>query len=366
MTSYRGVLGLLVVLAAAVGLIYLVSAGLGAALAPQKLAHEAVYRFDTPANPQIDVPRDFVVRDGDGASTVGERLESEGLIQNALVFRLIAEVESATARLTAGEYELSPSMRPSEILEILVEGRTRPEETVTIPEGWRAEETARRLAERQIGSEERFMDLVRGYRPQGGAAAIRPQGATLEGYLFPNTYSFSKWTTMDEMVERMVQEFDAQFTADMRRQAAARGMSIHEIVTLAAIIEREAVVPAERPLMAGVFYNRLGKGMLLQTDPTVQYALASSDPLALARFGWWKRDLTFADLEIESLYNTYRNPGLPPGPICSPGLDSLRAALEPADTEFLYFVARPDGSHAFSRTLEEHNENVRQYRPGSG
>lgn len=353
------------VVIAASGLIYLISTSMGAALAPQRLAHDAIYRFDTPVNPRIEMPRDFTVRDGDTASLVAERLESEGLIENALVFRLMAEVENATARLTAGEYELSPSMRPSEILEKLVAGETRPDETVTIPEGWRAEEVAARLAERNIGSVERFMELVRDYRPPGGAASVRPQDASLEGYLFPNTYSFSKWTTIEEVLERMVREFDLQFTADMRSKAASRGMSIHEIVTLASIIEREAVVPAERSLMAGVFYNRLEMEMMLQTDPTVQYALATSDASALEEFGWWKRVLTFADLEIESPYNTYRNQGLPPGPICSPGLESLRAAVDPATTDYLYFVARPDGSHAFSTTLEEHQENVRLHGPGN-
>jgi UPF0755 protein len=365
MTSYRGILGLLTVLIAAGSLIYLISTSMGAILAPQRLAHDALYRFDTPANPQIEMARDFAVRDGDSASLVAERLEAEGLIEHALVFRLMAEMEDATARLTAGEYELSPSMRPSEILEKLVEGETIPDESVTIPEGWRVEEVAERLAERRIGSVERFLELVRDYRPPGGAAAARPYDASLEGYLFPNTYSFTKWTTMEEMVERMVREFEVQFTSEMRSKAAARGMSIHEIVTLASIIEREAVVPTERPLMAGVFYNRLEMGMMLQTDPTVQYALASSDPLALEEFGWWKQALSFADLEIESPYNTYRNTGLPPGPICNPGLDSLLAAVEPATTAYLYFVARPDGSHAFSTTLEEHNENVRLYGPGS-
>ena len=144
--------------------------------------------------------------------------------------------------------------------------------------------------------------------------------------------------------------------------AASRGLSIHEVVTMASIIEREAVVPEERPLMAGVFYNRLEKGMMLQTDPTVQYAVASAANEDPPEGGWWKIALTSRDLDIDSPYNTYRHPGLPPGPICNPGVASLQAALEPATTDYLYFVAKPDGSHAFSVTLEEHNQNVALYR----
>jgi UPF0755 protein len=366
MTSYRGIIGLLAVLVAAGGLIYMIVTSAGAVLSPQRLVHDVFDRFDTPANSQIEVTRDFTVREGDSTSVVADRLQAAGLIENALVFRLMAEMEDATGRLTAGEYDLSPSMRPSEILEILVEGRTRPAETVTIPEGWRIEEVAERLAERGIGSADRFMELARDYRPAGGAAASRPPGASLEGYLFPNTYSFTKRTTVDDMLEQMIQEFEAQLTPEMRRKAEMLGMSTHQIVTLASIIEREAVVPAERALMAGVFYNRLEMGMMLQTDPTVQYALASADHSAREQFGWWKRDLTFSDLQLDSPYNTYRNTGLPPGPICNPGLASLLAAVEPASTDYLFFVARPDGSHAFSTTLEEHHENVLRYRSGDG
>jgi len=164
----------------------------------------------------------------------------------------------------------------------------------------------------------------------------------------------------------MVEQFERRFTPEMREKAQRLGMSIHQVVTLASIIEREAVIPSERPLMAGVFYNRLKDGMSLDADPTVQYALASASPESRKKYGWWKTSLTAEDLQIDSPYNSYRNPGLPPGPICNPGLASLEAALEPAATEDLYFVARPDGSHAFARTLEEHNENVARYAPSRG
>ncbi|MGI5837550.1 MAG: endolytic transglycosylase MltG, partial [Chloroflexota bacterium] len=140
------------------------------------------------------------------------------------------------------------------------------------------------------------------------------------------------------------------------------GMTVHEIVTLASIIEREAVVPSERPMMAGVFYNRLELGMFIQSDPTVQYALTLVQPESIDKYGWWKKELTVEDLAVDSPYNTYRYRGLPPNPICNPGLASLRAAVDPEETDYVYFVAKPDGSHAFARTLEEHNENVAKYR----
>jgi UPF0755 protein len=161
----------------------------------------------------------------------------------------------------------------------------------------------------------------------------------------------------------MLDNFDRRFAPEMRAEATRRGLTIHQVVTLAAIVEREAVVAAERPRIAGVFLNRLQRGMKLQADPTVQYAVAGPSPSRLAE-SYWKQGLTPLDLGVDSPYNTYRYDGLPPGPIANPGLASIRAVLEPEQTDYLYFVAKPDGSHAFARTLREHDDNVARYLRG--
>jgi UPF0755 protein len=159
----------------------------------------------------------------------------------------------------------------------------------------------------------------------------------------------------------MLQAFQDNLTPDIKPAAEGMGLTLHEVVTLASIIEREAVVPEERPVMAQVFLSRLRQGIPLEADPTVQYAIAE-DPSVVKEFGYWKQELTRADLEYDSPYNTYANEGLPPGPICSPRLESMAAVAHPAATSYLYFVAKGDGSHAFASTLQEHLENIQRYQ----
>jgi UPF0755 protein len=183
---------------------------------------------------------------------------------------------------------------------------------------------------------------------------LDPVAHDLEGYLFPNTYTLPRKATADQLIARMVQEFDKALTSEMRQQAAARGMSVRQLVTLASIVEKETARPEERPIVAAVYSNRLKIGMGLQCDPTVIYALE--------RAGRYTGNLTRADLQYDSPYNTYRYSGLPPGPIASPGHASLGAAANPADVPYLYFVSRNDGSHAFAATLAEHNRNVQEFQ----
>ncbi|MGE5619104.1 MAG: endolytic transglycosylase MltG [Sphingomonadaceae bacterium] len=361
MPDVRWVLRLSAVLAGLVIVATVVAVGWNLVRDPEPLLNELLSRLDEPAVSGDTSARVFVVQNGETASTIGERLQSEGLIRDARVFRYMADLRGVAGDLAAGEYELSAGMKPSEILARIAAGETRPTPLVTVPEGWRAEEIAERMAARGIGSAEQFMAVVRQGKSTSPALAGLPPGASLEGYLFPETYAIDNKTTPESMVARMVEQFESQFTPEMREKADRLGMTIHQIVILASVIEREAVIPSERPLMAGVFFNRLREGMPLQSDPTVQYALATADPQSRAEHGWWKRELTVQDLEIDSPYNTYRYPGLPAGPICNPGLASLRAAVEPESTDFLYFVAKPDGSHAFAATLDEHNANVATY-----
>ncbi|HEV8574322.1 MAG TPA: endolytic transglycosylase MltG, partial [Dehalococcoidia bacterium] len=187
----------------------------------------------------------------------------------------------------------------------------------------------------------------------------------LDGYLFPATYTIRRRDTARDVVQQMLQAFADNVPASVQEQATELGLTLHEVVTLASIIEREAVIAEERPVMAQVFLKRLRLGISLEADPTVQYALAE-EPENVARFGYWKAVLTLEDLETDSPYNTYVEAGLPPGPIASPRLDSINAVVNPADTDYLYFVAKSDRSHAFAETFAEHQENIELFGVGDG
>lgn len=358
----RGIVGLATVILAVAAFGLIIFVGCKVVSNPQTLLSDALSHIDSAANDKETTRKTFVIRQGETAAEIAERLKADGLISDSLLFRARIEVEGVAGDLSAGEYELSPSMKPSEILEILVKGNIKKSPLITIPEGWRSEEIATRLSERGVGSVDQFTRVVKDGKSESQLLSSRPAGASLEGYLFPESYAVDEKSTPENLARRMIEQFEKQFTPEMREKANKRGMSIHQIVTLASIIEREAVVPSERPMMAGVFYNRLELGMLIQSDPTVQYALTLVQPVSKDKHGWWKKDLTVEDLAIDSPYNTYRYRGLPPGPICNPGLASLRAAVEPEKTDYVYFMAKPDGSHAFARTLDEHNTNVAKYR----
>jgi UPF0755 protein len=361
MTSFKGIVGLVAVVAIVAAAALIAFEGSRALENSGSLSEVVLRQFDSPANVSDRAVRSFVVKQGDTAAQISERLQSQGLISDARVFRWMADSEGVAGDLAAGEYELSPSMKPSDVLAVLAAGKTKSAPLLTIPEGWRSEQIAERTSTRGVGTFDQFMSIVKAGRSQSPLLASRPAGSSLEGYLFPDSYQVDSKTTADDMAARMVRQFESRVTQDMRSKVAARGLTVHEIVTMASLVEREAVVSSERPLVAGVFYNRLKEGMRLQTDPTVQYAVASTQPDSQKRYGWWKGSLTKEDLAIDSPYNTYLHPGLPPGPICNPGLASLQAAVAPEATDYLYFVAKQDGTHAFAKTLDEHNDNVYQY-----
>lgn len=308
-----------------------------------------------------DTPVIFVVEPGETAVTIAHRLEAEGLITDATLFRRLLVYRGADQTLAAGTYQLRRTMTMDEIILALQSGR--PEEIViTIPEGWRAEEIAEHLEAQGLFPAEAYLALVHEpARFQEEFPFLRdlPAGATLEGFLFPDTYRVIKNETTPEAFIRMqLATFDRRVSQELREGMAAKGMSLYEGIILASLVEREAVVDEERPLIAGVFENRWRDGMLLNADPTVQYALGYQE----AEGTWWKRPLTLDDLEVDSPYNTYKYPGLPPGPICNPGLAAIRAVALAPPTDFYYFVARGDGTHVFARTLEEHVQNVERYR----
>ena len=275
-------------------------------------------------------------------------LDEEGLLRSPTRFYLMARILGISERVKAGEYALRTSMIPPMILHKLVTGDVV-KYGVTIPEGFAIRQVAVRLEEAGIinGQEE----FVQAAFSDDLASCLGIGGASVEGYLFPDTYLFSKGVTPDEVIKTMVGKFRRVYGPDFALRAAEMGMTDHEIVTLASIIEKETGVPDERSLISAVFHNRLKRGIPLCSDPTVIYGIKDFDG-----------NLRKRDLERRTPYNTYLIRGLPPGPIANPGRSSILAALYPAPVNYLYFVSRNDGSHHFSATLREHNEAVWRYQ----
>lgn len=302
----------------------------------------------------------FTINPGETAATIAPRLQREGLVADSQLFLYLVRYRGVDAQLEAGEYELRPNMTMEEIIETLQHGRLR-EVSVTIPEGKRAEEVAALLEERGVVDGETFVALVRDGSSSYDFLTDRPADApaSLEGFLFPETYRIPIDYDAAQILDLMLVTFGERFSPEMRRVAGERGLSIHEVVTLASIVEREAVVAEERPIIASVYLNRLEQDMYLQSDPTAQYALGYQEDTAQ----WWKIPMSLEeDVQVDSPYNTYMYPGLPPGPICNPGLASMQAVLEPADTTYLFFFSKFDGSHAFAETYEEHLRNQELYQ----
>ena len=279
---------------------------------------------------------------------ISTKLEDRNLIRSASAFRLLASIRKKQAHIQVGEYELNQSMLPMDILMAITSGKTvlHP---VTIPEGYRITEIAELLAEKILVSKDEF---IKESRNKELINSLNITSDSLEGYLFPETYHFSKHTSEQKIIHAMLDTFKQRVTnQSMLDQIQKSTLSLHEVVTLASLIEKETGMNEERKHISSVFHNRLHRNMRLQTDPTVIYAIEEFDG-----------NIRKKDLNIDSPYNTYRYRGLPPGPIANPGLESIIAALNPIKTNHLYFVSRKDGSHHFSSSLKEHNRAVQQYQ----
>ncbi len=299
----------------------------------------------------------FTITPGETAATIATRLEGAGLIRDAGLFRLLVRYRGVDAQLEAGDYQLRPNMSLEEIVDALQHGRPS-EATITIPEGRRAEEIAEILEERGLVEAEEFLRTVGEGEFGYDFLSHRPKGVSLEGYLFPDTYSIPPDFEAIQIIDMMLANFGRRFTPEMRQEAARRGMSIHEVLTIASLVEREARIPEERPIVASVYLNRLEAGWLLESDATAQYALGYQEGTGQ----WWKSPISLEEMtQIDSPYNTYLYPGLPPGPICNPGLASIQAVINPAETNYMFLYHKGDGSHAFAETYEEHLENQRRY-----
>jgi len=316
--------------------------------------------LDTPAGSDTS-PVTFTVDPGQSVDTIAGNLKAHHLISDTELFRRYVQYKKLDAGIQAGTYQLSEAMTIPEIAQALQTARA-PEQQVTIPEGKRLEEVAEIVAGQIDIPPEEFLQMARtGWRgttlvQEHGFLAQIPLTATLEGYLFPDTYRLPLDASATDLIDRMLADFAGQVTPEIEAGFAQHGLTLHEGITLASIVEREAVVDAERPIIAGVYHNRVRDGWFLSACPTVQYALGYQDDAA----SWWKRFLLFDDLEIASPYNTYRNLGLPPAPIASPGLSAIQAAAQPAETEFFFFMvdcSKEDGSHLFATNETEHLAN---------
>ncbi len=348
-------------IALAVVIIAILAATVCVAQTPDSVLDGSVLDTRQPGGARDTV--DYTLPEGASASDVGADLEERGIIRSGRQFQVLLALMGLQDQLSAGDHRLKTNSSVVEVIDLLTVKAGVDTIRVTFPEGIRIEEMAVRAQEAGFGLSEEFLEAAgRATLPESLQGAI-PDGQGLQGYLFPDTYILPVGSTMDDLVALMLETFDERFSPELRAAAEARGLSVHGAVTLASIIEREAVIPEERPIMAGVFFNRLAAGDALGADPTVQFAL-TADPASVAEFGYWKRELTLEDLEVDSPYNTRKVPGMPPGPIANPGLASLEAVANAATTDFYYFVAdakKGDGSHVFAVTFEEHQANIALY-----
>ena len=289
----------------------------------------------------IDVPP------GTSFKQVASLLYERHLVQAPWFVTLLGRIQGLDRKIFLGEYELHEGMRTTEILEKLGKGELY-QHAVTIPEGFSVAQIADLLNQKALARKEEVLQL---HRDPEFIRSLGLTGLSLEGYLFPDTYQFARYTPADVILKAMVNRFQEVVTTDIRNQAARMGMTLQEVLTLASVVEKETGLSVERPLVAGVFHNRLKRNIPLQSDPTVIYAIENFDG-----------NIRKADLSINSPYNTYRVRGLPPGPIANPGLEAIKAVLDPTPTQFVYFVSRNDGSHEFSATLAEHNRAVEKYQ----
>lgn len=348
------------------------SPGLSEALSLNNLENTAIGFYlrlrqadlERPADPSATALVPFTVSSGETTTLVAGRLQQAGFITDEALFRLFMRYNGFDLSLEAGDFLLSPSMSIPEIASALQKARFI-EVSITIPEGLRAEEIADLLSEQNIMDGAAFLAAVRttdlkliGLTKTYPFLANRPPGASLEGYLFPDTYRLPANAKPADLIGRMLDNFAAKVTPELIAQAQTQGLTLHQLLTIAAIVERETPRLDERPIVASVYLNRIKKGMLLNADPTVQYAMGYQP----ATGQWWKSPVLLEEYQtVQSPYNTYLYPGLPPGPICSSGITAIEAVVNPATTEYLYFVATGDGGHVFAVTAEQHAANVKAY-----
>jgi UPF0755 protein len=292
----------------------------------------------------VDVPQ------GAGTRAIGDRLVAAGVVRDRLTYRAALWLSGTARHLKAGEYRFDRPLSARDVLAKIARGDVDLI-SITFPEGLTIAEMAHLYESHGFGP---AADFKAAAKETSAIRELDPAASDLEGYLFPETYALPRHAHAQELVRAMTDRFQKVLTQELRGQAAARGLTVRQLVTLASIVEKETARPEERPIVAAVYSNRIRLGMGLQCDPTVIYALQKA--------GRYDGNIRRDDLMFDSPYNTYRYAGLPPGPIAAPGKGSLEAAASPADNDFLYFVSRNDGTHEFARTLSEHNRNVQKFQ----
>lgn len=324
-------------------LIFVAMLAAGSAYVLYSRVDEPYRGYETDAQ-EVEIPA------GSGTRAIGDRLVAAGVVRDTLTYRVALWLSGEARRLKAGEYRFDRPMTAREVIGKIARGEVDLVH-ITFREGLTIAEMAAIFEAQGLGSAASFREAA-----ASGALVsdLDPAATDLEGYLFPETYAVSRHVSAPQLVRAMIDRFNRVLTPELRSAAAARQLSVRQLVTLASIVEKETGAADERPMVAAVYANRLRIGMGLQCDPTVIYALQ--------RAGRFDGNLRRDDLAFDSPYNTYRYAGLPPGPIAAPGLGSLEAAAHPADADYLYFVSRNDGTHAFARTLEEHNRNVQKFQ----
>lgn len=306
--------------------------------------------FAHPANPAITAPALFDAAQAKSFREIASELQTAGIIRSALAFRVRARLQGKDTQIKAGEYELSPSMTPRDILDKLVRGDMF-HRRVTIREGMNLSEIADAIEKSGVISRLAFEQSL------SNPDLLQSEGLTtrsFEGYLFPDTYEFPRGTPADQIIHAMRAQLEKQWQPEWTQRVQILEMTKHDILTLASIIEKESGNFEEQPVISSVFHNRLKKGMRLQADPTVIYGIKD-----------FNGNITKKDLMTLTPYNTYMVDGLPPGPIANPGLSAIKAALYPTDTNFLYFVGNGQGKHVFSESLDKHNDAVNRYQRGN-
>ena len=328
----------------------------------------AIVALDAPARPVSSVTgrvHSVEIGEGETAAEIAGRLQAAGIVDSAQRFETLSAVLGWEQVLAPGRYTFEGGLTAYEVARRIRFGETSPL-VVTIPEGLRLEQAAALMEASGVSTRLEFLAALE--RPEAAAGTLaseRPAGTSLEGYLFPSTYRLPLDATAADAARAMLERFDEELGDGLAAEAAATGRTLHEVLTIASLVEREAALDAERALISAVIRNRLEQGIRLQMDSTVQYA-AGSDPRSAEIYGYWKTEISAADLAIDSPYNTYASDGLPPGPIASPGRASIEAAIRPALIDSLFFAARGDGTHAFADTFAEHERNLAEIEAGRG
>ncbi len=292
----------------------------------------------------------IIVKDGMTTVDIADLLHEKKLVKDAAAFRMEARVKGLATKLKAGAYQIEGGMSNAQIVDVMVKGRIK-EVRFTVPEGYTVVKTAKKLEAEGLGSAEKFIAAAKDYAPYDYMQTDDSNVVfKAEGFIYPATYDFPIGMSEQEMLKVMVAQFDKTMQQEgLAKTVAERNLKMRDVVNMAAMVELEAVFAEEQPRIAGVFLKRVEIGMPIQSDTTIQYILGAQ-----------KEVITFADTKIQNPYNTYQNPGLPPGPIGSPSLNAIKAVLEPEKTDYLYFVAEKDGHHRFTKTYDEHLKAIQE------